>query len=683
MNYEYKVFCTSKSSIIITTISVLLIADTTFGELPISGVSGSMVSSLADFSHDVNDWTSNTANGIAGALSNTVQCDYLASTLSFSGTDAVLTSTDGSVSFRMFVDVRSYRGKRLNVFFEGMAGAENQVTLSHLFSTESGESDEWVYYDTAPSNTPFATQWPIQIPTDANVLHLRCIQPLGTGKQLTVETCILSEAREWETDTIIDERNLRKTAKWLADMDEGITNQFNVAIVGDSWIKADYRLCGPLFEKFNSTYGVGAAGWGGFGLYGGSFCSTTLGIMTRSEGWKITDKEPSLDNGAAISTNTGDTITFSLQPYACEQFRIHYDGTTTGSFRYRTNYAGVDWTTNTITGTGTAYDILQYTLTYDVAHNVTIETLSGINKLYGVHCTVTSSSIGRDKPVLHKGGLSGGRLQTFAQNSTGDLSDDQCRAFSDLSIDLIILLFGTNDATTYPWYDGEDFYYDYLDYIENLRSAVGSDVDILIMTPSINPSSREIKGTMYMYRDAQYAAAKHLKAAYVDLIPLFGFDPREYEYGTALEYFRSDEIHPTPEGAALLSEEVIKSIFNDGLPNVWKSIYFTDPTSIIAGDDFDEDGCNNLHEYIAGTNPTNSSSRFVVSSSLVLFDESYCNTIEWAPVSNRIYNILWTPSLEQTFQLLGTNFAFPQNSYTDIIHNAESQGFYKLEVGLE
>ncbi|VGO21418.1 hypothetical protein [Pontiella sulfatireligans] len=42
----------------------------------------------------------------------------------------------------------------------------------------------------------------------------------------------------------------------------------------------------------------------------------------------------------------------------------------------------------------------------------------------------------------------------------------------------------------------------------------------------------------------------------------------------------------------------------------------------------------------------------------------------------------WTDSLTNSFTELPPVVNYPQNSYTDSLHNAETAGFYKVEVEL-
>jgi hypothetical protein len=58
-----------------------------------------------------------------------------------------------------------------------------------------------------------------------------------------------------------------------------------------------------------------------------------------------------------------------------------------------------------------------------------------------------------------------------------------------------------------------------------------------------------------------------------------------------------------------------KSQVGDGIPNSWKQQYGFSPfDSTVANSDADGDGFNNLYEFLAGTDPTNSASAFRVTS---------------------------------------------------------------------
>jgi Mlc titration factor MtfA (ptsG expression regulator) len=92
----------------------------------------------------------------------------------------------------------------------------------------------------------------------------------------------------------------------------------------------------------------------------------------------------------------------------------------------------------------------------------------------------------------------------------------------------------------------------------------------------------------------------------------------------------------------------------------------------------DSDFQSNIEEYIAGTDPTNPASFFAVTSG-----QGSGFIVQWPSVSARTYQVLWAQSLTNGFQQQGPMIDYPQNSYTDTVHNAEVHGFYKVRVQLK
>ncbi len=118
---------------------------------------------------------------------------------------------------------------------------------------------------------------------------------------------------------------------------------------------------------------------------------------------------------------------------------------------------------------------------------------------------------------------------------------------------------------------------------------------------------------------------------------------------------------------------------NDGLPNEWETLYFggitnANPAAMASN------GVNTVLEaYIAGLNPTNLASWFKITS----FDPVTGGfVLRWSAVTGRVYSVSWQTNLQNGFQPLATNIVWPQSSYTDTVHNAESHNFYKINVQL-
>ena len=116
---------------------------------------------------------------------------------------------------------------------------------------------------------------------------------------------------------------------------------------------------------------------------------------------------------------------------------------------------------------------------------------------------------------------------------------------------------------------------------------------------------------------------------------------------------------------------------SDGLLNWWEARYFDGPTNAIASVDSDLDGHNNLQESITGMDPTNAASVFMITNSMPLADDFL---IEWPSVSGRVYTAYWSTNLTNSFHSMGGDIDYPQNSYTDTVHGAEDNCFYRVGV---
>lgn len=119
----------------------------------------------------------------------------------------------------------------------------------------------------------------------------------------------------------------------------------------------------------------------------------------------------------------------------------------------------------------------------------------------------------------------------------------------------------------------------------------------------------------------------------------------------------------------------------DGLPDAWEVQQLgTLNQSDGLNDDFDSDGFSDVDEWLAGTNPKNRESFFEIKECCPGENSSNNIVIHWESISNRAYGVYWTESLAIDFTALETNIYFPQSSYTDSVHSADSQGYYKVNV---
>jgi hypothetical protein len=114
----------------------------------------------------------------------------------------------------------------------------------------------------------------------------------------------------------------------------------------------------------------------------------------------------------------------------------------------------------------------------------------------------------------------------------------------------------------------------------------------------------------------------------------------------------------------------------DGLPNDWELAYFGGETNAVASGHSDEDLFDNLAEFIAGTDPTDSASYFRASTGV----SPSGFVISWNAISNRTYGVWYASSPGTVFTNVQSDILHPQNTYTDTVHSAGAAGFYRVDV---
>jgi hypothetical protein len=118
----------------------------------------------------------------------------------------------------------------------------------------------------------------------------------------------------------------------------------------------------------------------------------------------------------------------------------------------------------------------------------------------------------------------------------------------------------------------------------------------------------------------------------------------------------------------------------DGLPDIVEIQLYGNPTNGLADANSDGDGLTNREEFIAGTSPDDENSVFAVSNAP---PSPAGHVLTWNAIPGRVYTVVWTDDLGNGFQTLEAGIPYPQNSYTDTVHAAESGGFYNLKVKLD
>jgi len=121
---------------------------------------------------------------------------------------------------------------------------------------------------------------------------------------------------------------------------------------------------------------------------------------------------------------------------------------------------------------------------------------------------------------------------------------------------------------------------------------------------------------------------------------------------------------------------------SDGIPNWWEIQYFGGATNADAGATCSNGVNTVLEAYVAGLNPTNPASVFVMTQLGSDAGDIDRAVLQWNMVSNRLYTIYWTSNLLSGFppSPLATNIT--AGAFTDTVHSANDDGFYRIEVDL-
>ncbi len=113
----------------------------------------------------------------------------------------------------------------------------------------------------------------------------------------------------------------------------------------------------------------------------------------------------------------------------------------------------------------------------------------------------------------------------------------------------------------------------------------------------------------------------------------------------------------------------------DGLPDRWECEHFDAAHAWVGTDDADADGQDNRTEYIAGTQPTNAASSWMLLSAM--HEIAGC-VLLWPGATDRVYTVSISTNLASGFQTLASGL--PVAAYTDAVPRVETPVFYRIEA---
>ncbi|MGD0088196.1 MAG: S8 family serine peptidase [Verrucomicrobiota bacterium] len=189
-------------------------------------------------------------------------------------------------------------------------------------------------------------------------------------------------------------------------------------------------------------------------------------------------------------------------------------------------------------------------------------------------------------------------------------------------------------------------------------------------------------GQIYQYLDGTSMATPHVSGAVAFAAMNF---PNETVTQRIQRVLTNADVIPDLQGwvhhGRRLNLQRIVDTDGNGLPDWWELQYFGHLTGTDPNADPDQDGMNNLAEWIAGTNPTNVASNLRLT--LVSATNSGGTVVSWSSVAGKNYWLERSTNLLTGFNaIVNTNIAAtaPTNTLTDPAILPGSARFYRVGV---
>lgn len=355
---------------------------------------------------------------------------------------------------------------------------------------------------------------------------------------------------------------LRVTRMKLSQLEAGVSAILNVGIFGDSWGTLTERFAKPLAKAIRAKYGSApGVGWTSFGrhstsasIINGNIFSVSSNLPTQftwTGSWLFSysgTKNPtnsSPDTAVVTSSTPGDALTATVPGTSdggWSTCRLGFVGTSDGVIRY--NWDGGAWTTLNVQGSGLLFVDINPPATVNASNVLNIENVSGTVSLCGLKPIGTGAGV-----RVHKLGASGSSLASWLSMDATDFA----RALSELALDTVIIITGTNDQRITG--GATAFESNLRSFITRIQTTLPG-ADILFVMPCENQRT-DNPVTMASMAARAKTVASDMNCAFINLQYIFGEDPADYAYGAVHSWFASDGIHPDPSTGGYLIKDAI------------------------------------------------------------------------------------------------------------------------------
>lgn len=354
---------------------------------------------------------------------------------------------------------------------------------------------------------------------------------------------------------------LAATRALLTALDTGASTRCVLAFIGDSWAHGDSYWLRQFTKALQTKYGFGGIGWVGFQWFGTTSGTWVDGGSQPSGGGAgcsrgdlvavpVFNGTWTSDNGAgALATpSIGNVTSTSANAYVRFAFPaghtgadLYYAGDGTGVVQYSWD-GGSNWSANLeLTGVGPSHIALADVPA--VSGTLRIRVVSGNVNLAGVNLISTASGV-----VVHKIAASGSNTVMWSSVNL----EIWAAQVDSLGPDMLACILGTNDQS------GSLAAATFGVNVAAIMGAIATqnaDIERLWIGPAEN--TRDSSVTMAAYNAAAKAVAASQGFAHYDLAVLFGPDPDDYAFGTALGLLDATNLHPaTARGGVLISNAI-------------------------------------------------------------------------------------------------------------------------------